>query len=259
MSQAANVSAAGSAREISTLDVLKTLAVVLMIIDHLGLYFWVDDPWLRLLGRGAAVIFGFLIGFSRSSRVPASWIFMGLGLTLLNGWLFPESEERALDILISLTLARVLVPFFERLHARHPLWLMPLAVVLALLTGPVNEHLEYGTEVMVMALLGVAVRLETGRQETVTARGALALVALISMSLISIRHFEFTGWHAAGCTALLATTILLLSQFQRRRIAAPGFLGPFLRFCGHNTLWIYAIHLAAFQIAAAWIAEAGEE
>jgi hypothetical protein len=259
MTQAMATPVLSGSRGVSTLDVLKTLAVVLMIIDHLGLYFWVEDSWLRLLGRGAAVIFGFLIGFSSSTRVPASWVFLGLGLTLLNGLLFPDAEERALDILISLALTRVLTPFFERLHARHPLWLVPLAIVLALLTEPVNEHLEYGTEVMVMALLGIAVRLETGRLETTTAREALALVALIAMSLLSIRHFEFTGWQAGACTALLATTILLLSRFQRQSIETPGVLGPILRFCGRNTLWIYAIHLAAFQVAAWWIADPAEE
>ena len=256
MSQAA---ASTPHAEISTLDVLKCVAVALMIVDHVGLYFVAEEPWLRVLGRPAAVIFGFLIGFSRSTRVPSSWVGLGVGLTLLNGWLFPESEDRSLDILVSLALTRILMPTLERLHAAQPLWLAPAAVGFALLIEPINAYLEYGTEVALMALLGLAVRLDQGGPAERTARDAVVLVALIGMSLTAIRHFGFMGWEAAGCTALLAVTMLVLASFERGRLAAPAWLAPLLRFCGRNTLWIYAVHLAAMMIVAWLLIDSPEE
>lgn len=243
---------------VSTLDVLKFVAVALMIVDHVGLYFG-DSNWLRVLGRPAAIIFGFLIGFSGSTRVPPAWIGLGLGLSLLEGWLFPQKLDRAMDILISLALTRIAMPFFEHLHARVPLGLAPAAVVLLLVAGPLNAFLEYATEVTVVALLGLAVRLDRGRSGHAAARDAVVLVALAGLSLIAIRHFELNGWQAAACVTVIAGTLLALARFQRRPVAVPQAAGPLLRFVGRNTLWIYALHLAALQFLAWWLLYSPEE
>lgn len=246
--------AAAEPRPLNTLDLLKTLAVTLMITDHVGLYFLTDESWLRILGRGAAVIFGFLIGFSASTRVPPSWVGLGLGLTLLNAWLFPNDDLHTLDILISLALTRVVMPFFERVYSVSPLLLVPSAVALALVAQPLNAHLEYGTEVTLLALLGLAVRLDTGERSARAGRDAVALTAIVAMSLIAMRHFKFEGWEQIACVLVFAATILGLARFELSAVRLPAWLAPTLRFCGRNTLWIYAIHLAAFQIIAWWIA-----
>ncbi len=244
-------------RGVSTLDMLKLMATVLMIVDHAGLYF-ADGNWLRIIGRPAAIIFGFLIGFSGSSRVPPVWIGLGLGLTLLEGWLFPQKMDRGLDILISLALTRIAMPFFERLHASGPLYLAPAAVLLLLVAEPLNKSLEYATEVTVVALLALAVRLDSGGPGQKAARDAIALIALAGLSLIAIRHFELEGWQAVACMAAIGGTVLALSRFERRPAPPPAVLAPLMRFVGRNTLWIYAIHLAVFQIAAWWFLHAPE-
>lgn len=236
------------ARDVTTLDLLKVAAVVLMILDHVGLYLYASD-WLRVLGRPAAVTFGFLIGFSRSRTVPVSWVVLGLALTLLNRWLYPDSEDHALDILIALALTRISLPLFERIHDIHPMMLLPFAAVMALVAEPLNDYLEYGTEVSIVALLGIAVRLDTGRRSQRTCRDAMALVVLLAITLIALRHFHFAGWSAVGCASILAATVLTLSNVKRSTFEAPEWLAPILRFTGRNTLWIYAIHLALFQVA----------
>ena len=242
-------------REVTTLDLLKTLAVVLMIADHIGLYVLPGNDVLRILGRPAAIIFGFLIGHSPSTRIPPSWIGLGLGLTLLNGWLLPQDSDQAIDILIGLALTRAVMPLFERLYDTDPLTLVPAGVGLALLAEPLNQYLEYGGEVTLVALLGLAVRRNAGTREQIAGRDAIALVALVGMSLIALRHFEFTGWMAAGCTTIIAVTILLLAQFRRTTITGPQWLVPLLRFGGRNSLWIYALHLAALIIGTWWVNE----
>jgi hypothetical protein len=234
--------------QVTTLDLLKTAAAVMMIADHVGLYF-LDEPWLRIAGRGAAIIFGFLIGLSGSTRVPPSWIGLGLGLTLLNGWVTPnDPEPHTLDILISLALTRMLVPCFERLHSANPLHLVPAAIAMALLSEPLNHYLEYASEVTLLALLGIAIRLDSGRHGAAPARDGIALVAIVGMNILALRHFGFTGWHALGCIATITGTIIVLTHYRRRTIGMPRWLAPVVSFCGRNTLWIYAIHLAAFML-----------
>ena len=244
-----SLAAGAPPRAVSTIDLLKTVAVVLMLADHVGLYLF-ENAWLRVAGRPVAVIFGFLIGDSASSRIPPSWIGLGLGLSLLNRWLFPGEENHPLDILVTLALTRAAMPFVDRVHASNPLFLVPLAAVLGLLTVPVNEFLEYGTEVPILALLGAAVRLDQGIRPQKPARQATGLAALVAISLAAILHFDFTPLQATACVAVLAATILALTSFERRDIAAPAALVPLLSWTGRNTLWIYAAHLAALQLLA---------
>ena len=234
--------------EVSTLDLLKTAAVAMMIADHVGLYLY-QDPWLRIVGRGAAIIFGFLIGISGSTRVPPSWVVLGIGLTLLQGRLYPDTDTgHALDILISLALTRNLMPYFERLHGDNPLLLVPAAVLMALIAQPVNIYLEYGPEVVLLALLGLAMRLDNGQHGARSARNGVALVALVGMNVIALLHFGFQGLQIAGCVAVISATVLILTAYRRAPVAVPGILAPVVRFTGRNTLWIYAVHLVIFMV-----------
>ena len=99
---------------VATLDLLKAFAVVTMLADHVGLYLFPDQLWWRAAGRPTIVIFGFLIGFAGPRAVPPVWIGLGLGLTLLEGWTDSGDEGAALDTLISLALARLSLPVFNK-------------------------------------------------------------------------------------------------------------------------------------------------
>jgi len=235
--------------EVTTLDLLKCVAVLLMFADHIGLYVY-DNAWLRVAGRPVAVIFGFLIGFSASTRVPPSWIGFGLGLSLLSRALFPSDTPHNLDILITLALTRLSMPFFERVYTYQPLLLVPAVVLLALSTAPVNEFLEYGTEVPIVALLGIAVRLDEGRTAEATARHATALAALIAIGLTAIRHFEFEGTQAVVCIAILAVTMIALANFRLTAFSVRPGIASLMRWTGRNTLIIYAIHMAVLLVTA---------
>ena len=251
----------------STLDLLKLVAVTAMIVDHVGLYFYPEQPVLRALGRPAAVIFGFLIGYSATTRVPPSWIGLGLGLTFLERALAEpagnedteEEEEEdsngdepiALDILIGLALTRIVMPFFAWLHAVRPWLLVPAAVALALAAEATNRYFEYGTEIAVVALIGLARRLD---QKTVGDGFAIAgttIVGLATIGAIATSHFGFGEELAAVMVALLVATFVTLMLFERRPlVGVPTVLARPLCFVGRVTLWIYAVHLALFQIIA---------
>src|SRR5579872_332312 len=67
---------------INTHDLLKIAGLALMIVDHLGAYVFQDNLWLRLIGRGAAPLFFFLIGYSGKLRIRPSLIMFGLILSV---------------------------------------------------------------------------------------------------------------------------------------------------------------------------------
>jgi hypothetical protein len=43
-------------------DLLKLIAIFVMVVDHLGVYFFPDITTLRIIGRYAMPIFGFFVG-----------------------------------------------------------------------------------------------------------------------------------------------------------------------------------------------------
>ncbi|MBB1543475.1 MAG: hypothetical protein HG456_001750 [candidate division SR1 bacterium] len=64
-------------------DRLKVLAVITMIIDHLGYYIFPEYLYLRLIGRIAFPIFLFLVGFNGNFRRRWSLFFIAIGLQIL--------------------------------------------------------------------------------------------------------------------------------------------------------------------------------
>jgi hypothetical protein len=239
---------------VTTLDLLKVFAVATMLADHVGLYFLTDQTWWRAAGRPTIVIFGFLIGFAGPRTVPPLWIGLGLGLTLLEGWTDTGDEGAALDTLISLALARLSLPFFVWLMERNVWLLLLAAIAAALLAESTNQHLEYGTEVLMFALFGLACR---GAAPNPTARVhamPTGLAAMVGYLVISHRHFEFGASQTAAVAVVLAGLIVVLLRFETRPIKAAlnPPLAAALRFAGQYTLEIYAIHLALFMIASWW-------
>ena len=150
------------------------------------------------------------------------------------------------------------MPYFERMHQANPVLLVPATVGLAVLAEPLNAFFEYGSEVTMLALLGLAVRLDRGEPGQASGRDGVALVAIVAMSLMALRHFRFEGWEAPACIAMFAAIILMLASFRRQSMQLPTRLAPLIGFCGRNTLAIYAVHLALFELVAWWISDGSE-
>ena len=45
-------------------DLLKVIAIVTMLFDHMGLFFYHDNTWLRLVGRFSMPLFLFFAGYN---------------------------------------------------------------------------------------------------------------------------------------------------------------------------------------------------
>lgn len=115
--------------EIKYRDILKVIAIITMIIDHIGYYLLPDNLWLRVIGRVAMPIFGilFMEGLERNKEenkgyihrqnqlIIATLIYIPIGLLagfnsyylffaniiitfLLMGWLFLHAGRWAVVI-----------------------------------------------------------------------------------------------------------------------------------------------------------------
>ncbi|MFM9968568.1 MAG: TraX family protein [Burkholderiales bacterium] len=238
--------------EITSYDLLKSAAVVLMVVDHLGYYFFYDDPWWRALGRIGFPVWFFLVGYSAARKIPArltvSAIVVLLSSALVGLALLP------LNALFTIIAIRALIDPLMRfaMHSRARLWLTSAA--LAAITLPSCALTEYGTMGLITAMFGFVVR---NRKKT--GDDALALQFMIFALLVFVFYQQLLYRFGpaqfivmALCTAAMHYTILHFQPRTYPRLTArcPRALTAVLQLCGRWTLEIYVVHLFAFGVLA---------
>jgi hypothetical protein len=148
-------------------DWLKTAAIILVVVDHIGFFFIEDAHWWSVLGRLAAPPFFFLLGYAQTRAVPLHWIWLGVILTLLESWNAGWTWV-APNILLSLALIRIARPHVQ-IFMRHHGWAAFALLVSALFAVlPIAARIvDYGAEGWLWALFGLYQRMYVdGRSAT---------------------------------------------------------------------------------------------
>jgi TraX protein len=99
-------------------DWLKTLAIILVTVDHVDHFFLRGEPWWSVFGRLAAPSFFFLMGYAQTRTVPLHWIWLGVILTLLDSW-GDDWAWAAPNILLNLALVRIARPYVQTAVQHH--------------------------------------------------------------------------------------------------------------------------------------------
>lgn len=263
----------GSKSIVDRTDWIKTAAIILVAIDHTGLYFIEDDEWWRLAGRLAAPIFFYLVGFAQTRKVPAHWIVLGLLLTLLDFW-NEGWNWVAPNILLSFALVRFARPAIKRLVESGWSGLVAIIALLVLALPLASTVVEYGAEGWLWALFGLCQRvwldqasLDQARQNLPRAqaggpdlphrfaghmRTATAVVAAIIYVWQEQKDlaFDITQTLALACGVTVMSVALWRFRQGPSQIQLPAPAAATLSFVGRNTLEIYVLQLVASEIIA---------
>ena len=250
-----------STHSVDQTDWLKTVAIILVLVDHIGYFFIEDDLWWSVFGRLAAPTFFFLLGYAKSRGVPRNWIWLGLGLTLLDVW-HNEWKWVAPNILLSFALIRLGRPYAQGLLERHG-WVgfALLAALLFALLPVTAQVVDYGAEGWLWALFGLSQRRYVDHKSVQPNAGSRSLglmrllACLIAAAVYLWREqieFSFSQIQFAVFIVVLTILSLRLCVFLRgtTRFQPPKLVADALGFIGRHTLEIYAIELAGFQIIA---------
>lgn len=254
-------------------DWLKTAAIILVAVDHFGHFFVEHDEWWSVLGRLAAPIFFFLVGYAQTRTVPLHWIWLGVILTLLESW-NANWAWVAPNILFSLALIRIARPYVQTLLQRYG-WIAFALIGSALIAVlPVaGQVVDYGAEGWLWALFGVCHRMYVDGRSATGGDGAaqisapsgypmaekadqMRILACLLTAAVYVwqeqREYAFPQMQLAGLVLGVGALSLSLCLFQRgpSRIQPPGAIAAILHFIGRHTLEIYAAQLACFELIA---------
>lgn len=232
-------------RDLTTADWLKAMAVVLMVIDHVGYYLFPESLWFRVIGRPGMPVWFFLVGYARVQDLPPRWLYAGLILLFAN--LIVLMPPFPLSALFTLALCRLLVVPFWRWAERHAIYFW-WAVLLLLFVGPVTDKLvEYGTFGFLIATVGYAIRNRDRISGAFTRDPTQPLFTLVIVvfCIYEVMQFMFDPLQSAVMTAGMLGTYFVLLSYENKSL--PGTVNhphaALLRFMGRYTLEIYVIHL----------------
>lgn len=239
MTRAAPHAMAATPKAFTNYDLLKLLALLAMTLDHLGAYLYPDTPELRVIGRAAAPIFCFLVGWNQSYRWRTPLLLAAVmvsGLNFLHGAIFP------LNILWVILLGRLLMDWLDRRERPEQ---AALIVVAALVWLPlVGFVLDYATVGLLWMLWGRQQRNHPGsRASAMYAVAALAGGIALMQILMALPLL----YALAGAMVLAAIT-LYLQRFRLR--ALPEWRLPWVMTLSRHALIYYVVHLAVMISAA---------
>ena len=248
-------------RDITSYDLLKTAAVITMIIDHIGIYFFPDEMWWRTIGRLSFPIWLFLIGYARSRDIPGTLI-AGAVILIISNYIFGMGMF-PLNILVTIAVVRLaLNPLMDVLSrsTRH-LWIG--SVSLFILSLPTFIVFEYGALAFVMAIFGYLVRHQNDEDDQ---RQVYNYAVFIWVGYVFLQCFGYGLFGAKMAVLATGMAAVMYGLYHFKSLTFPQLTAKatilgrgFLQLCGRRTLEIYIGHLLLFKALALYMGLEGYE
>jgi TraX protein len=223
-------------RQVNQHDVIKVIATALMVTDHLGLYAFDKITLLRIIGRGAAPLFFFLVGYAPHHRFDWRLVVYGSILTATN-LLFHDGVY--INILINFVIIKFMLTQLDRYTLSQPL--LALLIVLLIAIHPLlSPYFEYGSS---GALIALAARV----MATDKRQGAV----LVGIALAYHFAYQALAFHLVSAQLIvllgvsLFTYVLLYTHRQRLYKLWPQLLWLLV---SRYSLAIYFWHLLLLKV-----------
>lgn len=237
---------------LTSYDLIKAFAVISMVIDHTGAYFFPDENWWRAIGRLCFPIWFFLIGFSQGRSITPVLIGGAAALTFMN---FVTGRDLfPLNALVTIIMIRLVIDNVMTRVANGKVNIWVLSLGLYILSIPTMLAFEYGTQALIAAMFGYIVR---HRAKFKNQKLAFQYMWFSFITFVLAQQILF-GFTPAQFAFMLFGTLLVrmclynfrAEDFPRLTSALPVPLRYPIFFMGRHTLEIYVVHLCLFKLAA---------
>lgn len=243
-------------KDLTSYDFFKTFAVILMLVDHIGFYFFPENLWWRVFGRMCVPVWFFLIGYAQSRDLsPRLWIGAAL---LVAGNFIAGMSIVPLNILATMIAVRLIIDPLMKHTLRKPSAFWAVMTMMMFLIIPSGVATEYGTQAVIMAVYGYLLR---HRDELPDAQKFITQYMVFAMvSFVVFQFFVFLFPEPLFITLCFGIMAVMGALYFFRPVTFPKLTqampGPFVwlfRLMGRRTLEIYVFHLLLFKGLALWL------
>ncbi len=210
------------------------MAIIIMVIDHLGLYIWSEYQIMRVIGRMAMPIFCFFAGYNFHHKPKIKIFVIGSLLYIFTLFLFKQFVTS--NILITIFLGQCYLYFFgDNLNKFFYKGCFHL-VLLCSLYFYSWFFIDYGTMAIAIMVLGYIAKHDHANFRLTI------IISIILTILYAILNFQFSYIYIIILIilAILEYKLIIFKKFDQK-------ISLNLRIISHNALYIYAIHVAILQ------------
>ena len=226
--------------KVTSQDLLKAVAMLTMIIDHLGMYFFPQLTFLRAIGRSSAIIWLFFCGYNykkKSVNFFFDKLFWAASLFSLLRYLI-DGHIFCLNILFTIFISRLFLSFYSKIKVVHNLIYSGLWVISLVFFSYTNMIFEYGSLAILCSIWGYNYRHKIGD---------------LKYQAFSILCFYLIGWvtkfHGFSLAVFLLTisaTVYSITRFSSKFFDISGISKYIINIASRYSLYIYCLHLLAF-------------
>lgn len=249
----------------NTLDRMKFIALILMTVDHLGMFLFTDLEYLRAIGRVSMPLWLFVAGYHAAgteagnySAYVRKWRGYLPFILLLMVLDYACSEPIfPFSILVTIMAAQAMLihPRVRKLADHRP---FELFLLLLLLVLPSMLIVEYGSQGLLFALIGYWVR---KKHNDVPTRLSALLTLLVYAGLQNL-IFDYNLFWQIGVLLGVAIALSAMLVFEKRewRFAQQyKWFGYGACLVARYSLYYYVLHYALLELvgAALYPAESG--
>ncbi|PCK00479.1 MAG: hypothetical protein COA45_01485 [Zetaproteobacteria bacterium] len=243
-------------KELTSYDLLKALAIILMITDHVGHHFYPDEMWFRILGRLCVPIWFFLVGYAKTTELPKR-LWIG-GLIVAVSGIVAGQYLMPLNILFTIIVLRYLRGGLVRNGLHSPDALRGIFLVILFMGLPTAILFEYGTMSMLFVLFGYIVRHKEEVYEKIEPQYVKIFVAISFFSFFLIEGLGLPAVSASQAMAMFFGFVGVGWTLWNFRgavyVDASHHMAPsiikVIQFMGRRTLEIYVVHIVIFRAVA---------
>jgi len=217
---------------LTSYDLLKTFAVITMIIDHIGYYFFPEQLEWRVVGRMSMPVWLFLVGYANTREIP-EMLWMG-AFILVAGNIIVGMPIFALNILFGIMVVRLTLDKVIGVMFSSNIFILLGIILLVFAFLPTNTIIEYGTFCYLFAILGYAVR-----HNKFTENGLIVFIMAITLPYLIFEKIVM-GMNQTDLyimAVLVTATIWFLQYFKSKECTDiqkqfPDFLVQTIKFTG---------------------------
>jgi hypothetical protein len=222
--------------EVTSQDILKSIAIVTMIIDHLGYFFFPQEQWMRAVGRCSAPIWFFFVGYNyKISNIFISKIFYIAIILFMAGCFSTKINVLHVNVLFSMLICKQMLSYYVdeikiNLNFIELLLLAFLSFVLYPLT---NSLFEYGTLGIYLAFWGYNYKHGIGNNSL------QAILCFILICLTQIISFNLNFNNIIISIILLCLTLYALYIYRPVTFNIQGVSKYIINISSRYSLYIY--------------------